>query len=198
MEILSSKQVADGKWEKSGDGYVLRGTPKDFGPPPDSEKAKAAKKAYEAAQTEAGELAARFPLRMDPKLRAKVPVVGPKPQLDDLLEQLRTATELKMTLADNLTYHDPKFVELQGGHNATAWIAMGLIARTDLDDGRWEKIEGGYRLVGVSRSLRPRSVSPWAWTAIGFAAVLIAAGAFLAFRGRGKKSPANPPSERSQ
>ena len=140
-------------------------------------------------------LAARFPLRMVPELRRKVPMVGAGIQLADLLEHLRSVTGLKMTLADNLTYHEPKFTELQGGRDATGWIVMGIIAATDLDDGRWEKTADGYRLEGVSRALRPPPPAPptrfpWGWVFAALGMLVLTAGAFLIYRQRGKTAAA--------
>lgn len=105
MERLAATQVTDGKWEKTGDAYVLHGKPKG----PESDPVNIAKKAHEEAKAKAAEIAARFPLRTDPKLRAKVSVVEINPKLSDLLERLRQTTGLNFILADNLAGHDPKF-----------------------------------------------------------------------------------------
>ena len=132
------------------------------------------------------------PLGLDPVLRARFTVVEKKPKLDDMLRRLADATGLTFSLADNLSHHDPNLGEMDL-KNVYAYSLMGIIARHDLDNGRWEKTETGYRLEGVSRSLRsPPSRFPWAWAAIGVAVMLMAAGAFVIFRGRGKKTPADP------
>ncbi len=196
MELLALRQVTDGKWEKAGDGYVLHGKPKDFGPRPDPEQAKAHKKAYEDQVAKAAKARADFakfaklhPLRLDLKLQARLTVVEKNPKLSDLLDRLAESTGLSLTVADNLRYHDPDLGPIDF-KNEFAFSLMEMIAERDLDDGRWEKTDDGYRLEGVSRALRPpppRSFG-WAWATGGILLTLAAAGGtFVIYRRRSKQ-----------
>ena len=132
------------------------------------------------------------PLGLDPKLRARLTVVEKQPKLSDVLARLGTCTGLNFDLADNLTHHDPDLgvVTLP---NVAAYSVMELITDKDLDNGRWEKIDGGYRLEGVSRALRlPPGQFGLSWALAALGLVLLAAGAFAMYRGRGKKAAAAP------
>src|SRR5262249_20297857 len=144
MQQLAVTQVTDGKWEQTGDGYVLHGEPKDFGmavESPDGGKAIAAKrKGFEEAcaeEVKANAAVAKFhPLGLDPKLRARLAVVEKHPKLSDVLARLGACSGLNFDLADNLTYHDPDLgvVTLP---NVAAYSVMELITDKDLDNGRW-------------------------------------------------------------
>jgi hypothetical protein len=196
MEILAAKQVADGRWEKSGDGYTLHGTPLNFGPRPDSEKAKADKKAYEdqiAKAAKAREDFAKYhPLGIDEKLHARLTVVEMRPKLRDLLGRLSAASGLKFTLGDNVAHHDPDLGSFQL-KDTRIYSFMEIIAERGIDNGRWEKIEGGYRLTGISHTPLPPSRFRWAWLAIPLGVVRAASGAFILYRRRGKKTAATSP-----
>ncbi|MBI1832704.1 MAG: hypothetical protein HYR84_14785 [Planctomycetes bacterium] len=192
MELLATEHVADGKWEKGGDGYVLHGTPKDFGSRPDSEKAKsdrkvfedararnikAAKDEYAAALVHNVKLHADFakahPLSVDAKLKAGIQVQKGA-TLAELLQQMRDATGLNFTLAANLTYHDPALGFVHQPKAPVFWVMEGILLY-DLDDGHWVKTEEGYRLEGVSRALRaPPSTFRWEWAVGLFVVVGIA------------------------
>jgi hypothetical protein len=199
MEILASTQVTDGKWVKAGDGYVLHGTPKDAGmavATPEAAKEQAAKtKAHDEQIAKAHKAVADFakfhPLGADTKLRSRLAVVEKHPKLKDMLGRLATCTGLSFSVADNLTHHDPDlgYIDLK---NTTAYAIMEIIAERDLDNGRWEKIDGCYRLEGVSRILPPPSRFPWLWTAIGLSAALAPAAAFTIYRRRRKPAAMVP------
>jgi hypothetical protein len=186
MQQIAATQFTDGRWEKAGDGYVLHGQPKVLLGPDGEKMQTAAKKMLEKAIAKKDEHLRKFPLRGDPRLDAKVSVIGDDPPLAELLERLHGCTQLCFTLADNLENHDPKF-----GHvklpNSQACIVMEWMAQKDLDDGRWAKTEDGYRLEGTSRALRlptPRPF-PWGWTTAALAgASLIVACGFVFYRRR--------------
>jgi hypothetical protein len=96
-------------------------------------------------------------LLRDLKLHAKVTIVQDGPPLPEVLHTLSKATGLSLSVAKNLESHYPAL----GGvtmRNAPAWMVMKLVAEKDLEDGRWEKIEGGYRLI-ATRSLREKPVA---------------------------------------
>jgi hypothetical protein len=203
MQQLAATQVTDGKWEKTGDGYVLHGIPKDFGPRPDPEKVKADKKAfaegvarkkqeYQEALAKNAKLHADYarlhPLGLDPKLRAtfKVEKGATLPELMDLM---RSATGLDFALSSSLAHHDPVlgFVDTP---KAPAYWVMQVIAARGLDDGRWEKNDGGYRLEGVSHTPKPPSNLGWVWILVGGTLFFaLAGGAFLTYRRRTNKLP---------
>ena len=134
-------------------------------------------------------LALKFPLRMDPKLRGKIGRIGPEADLNDLLERVRSTSARKLVLAENLTYHDPKFAGVVVV-DAPAWMAMELLAKRDIDDGKWIKTEEGYRLEGVSKSLRTPPVGtpfPWTWVIAGSAVSVTAIAGVVLYRRRSKK-----------
>jgi len=190
MQMMAVKQLTDGRWVKTADGYQLTATESKYA------KAQAEKKAFEEAQAKGVKAYADFikfhPLGLDVKLHARLTVVERRPKLADLLGRLSAATGLNFSLADNLTYHDPDLghIDLK---NMGAYSFMEIIAKSDLGDGRWEKTNDGYRLEGVSRALRPPARPfPWAWAAVVVAITLLAAGAFVIYRRRGKKATTNP------
>lgn len=94
------------------------------------------------------------PLGLDEDLHARLTVVEMRPKLADLLGRMGTATGLKFTLADDLAHHDPDLGCLQLT-NTRAYSFMEIIAERGLDNGKWEKVEGGYRLTGVSHTPKP-------------------------------------------
>ena len=94
---------------------------------------------------------------------------------------------MKFTLADNLAHHDPKL----GGVkfvNTRAFAVMELIARNDIENGRWEKTEDGYRLEGGSHTPLPPRKFNWIWPALAGAVMCTAVGGFVLYRRRGKKT----------
>jgi hypothetical protein len=205
MQQLAVSQVTDGKWEKTGDGYVFHGKQKDFGGTadrPGSEKAKAAKKAYDEAVAKhakaQADLAKFHPLSLDPKLRALLSVVEKHPKLADILIRLGACTGLNFTLADNLTQHDPDLGEWTLP-NVPAYSIMEIITDKQLDNGHWEKTPDGYRLTGVSKALPAVSTAPpdlgpanrtWLlYTAAGLVLLLLLlSGAYYVRRGFQRKS----------
>ncbi len=199
LQQIAETQVRNGRWEKSKNGYVLHGEPRPRGlyiDGPDAEKARLAEK--EASHKEIAErqnavadLAKMHPLGMDRKLRAKLTIIESQATLRPLIDRLEDSTGLNLTLAENLTYHEPDLGNISLT-NEFAYTFIELIAKCDLDDGRWEKTDDGYRLEGVSRSLRPppRRSYAWAWITGGTLLALAAAGgAFVMYRRRGKQPP---------
>lgn len=133
-------------------------------------------------------------IRSDSLLQAKLTVVQVNPTLSGLLAQLESATGLTFRPDSHLANHDPDFGDVQF-RNVPAWTVMNLIAKTDLTNGHWEKVEGGYRLL-ADASLRQRIPDPsrdwfWIWvvSAIALAVVLaVLVGLYL-----GKKAKTQTP-----
>ncbi|MCI0377789.1 MAG: hypothetical protein L0215_09295 [Gemmataceae bacterium] len=99
------------------------------------------------------------------------------PPIGQILEELRTATNLKIILADSLSDHDPDLGDMQMPA-APAFSFMELLEKTQLENGRWVKFDGGYRLEGVSKARRTSTSARYGWT-IGTATCLAAIGAGL-------------------
>jgi len=200
LEQVAKGQLNGGKWEQAGDGYRLHGTPKDFGPAPRygrSDEGKAARKVFEekaavAAQAR-DDFAKYHPLGLDLRVRARVTVVEREPKLADLLARLAKATGVELTLASNILYHSPDLGAITL-RDVGAYTIMELVASADLDGGRWEKTDTGYRLEGVSRALRPPpSRFGWGWAVMGGVTTLTAAGALVMWRRRCKTAASADP-----
>ncbi len=94
-------------------------------------------------------------LRGDPRLAVRVTIASSNSTFSDVLRHLREVAGLDLTVAPNLERHDPDFGHL-GLRDVPAWTAMTLLAQAQLEGGRWEKTETGYRLT-ATRSLRERA-----------------------------------------
>lgn len=141
-------------------------------------------------------------LRLDPRLQVPFPIFEKNPKLADLLARLSAATKLKLELAEGLEHHDPEFGSVQM-KDGKAWHMMELIAFTQLENGRWERIDGGYRLAGTSKLATTPAPTPSTWRFWLTAASLLLFGAIsavLVYRYRrhlgnspssGPKSPTN-------
>jgi hypothetical protein len=136
------------------------------------------------------------PLGLDQRLHARLTIIEKKPKLAELLPRMAAATGLKFTLADNIKHHNPDLGEFNL-RNVRVYSFMEIIARNDIDDGHWEKTADGYRLEGGThtplppRALMPQSKSGWIWFASVLALALVASGAFVLYRRRGKRAQAN-------
>jgi hypothetical protein len=196
MEALAIGQAIDGKWEKVGDGYVLHAKPGKSGltlTTPEEEKAK---KVIDDAVAKQTALFHKFhPLGADSRLHGRFNVEE-RPKLADLLGRMSKTSQLKFTLAENLTNHDPNLGVVSQPASMAVYMVMEFITDKDLDNGQWEKIDGGYILTGTSKMLPPPPAPPpgrfpWAWAAVVLAGTLIGVGAFVMYRSRGKKTAAN-------
>jgi hypothetical protein len=137
----------------------------------------------------ASDLAQFHPLALDAKLHVRISVVASKPKLDDVLGRLAAATGLSLSVCDGLAHHDPDLGHLDL-KDTRVFSFMEMIAERGIDNGRWEKIDGGYRLTGISRTPQPPSRFRWAWLAIPLAFGLTASGAFILYRRRRRKTAA--------
>jgi hypothetical protein len=93
-------------------------------------------------------------LREDPKLQAKVTIVEVNLELSRVFERLQQATGVRFSLAAHIENHRPKL----GGfafRDTQVWVIMDLVARVDLEEGRWERAADGYRLTAnASRAMQ--------------------------------------------
>lgn len=142
MEMTARKHLEDGHWIKVPDGYRLTAKKSLVGTEPVRPK-------LAAVQPTILESRSRFPLRGDSRLQARLDLSGTYYRLPDLLSRLEKATGLTFATADDLADHDPDLGHLQLP-KAHAWAVMELLQGQGLNGGRWEKVAGGYRLVGTS------------------------------------------------
>lgn len=181
MNWIAQRDLVDGRWERVEDGYRLtakESVARKKEPPPAAPKV-ALNKTEENRRL----------LAIDPKLQARVTIIANNPPLEEVLQRIREATGVALTLDPKIERHDPEFGSLQLP-NTPAWTVMGLIAEKDLVEGRWEQVADGYRLTAQS-SLREKplpSASRWPITlaAIGF---LLAISGLIVFL-RWKRGPA--------
>lgn len=177
MQQIAATQFVEGKWEKAGEGYVLRGRAKLLIGPETQKQQAAEKDVSDQAAAERQETLKRFPLRRDARLIATLTLTADDPKLRELLSHLGEATGLTFTLADNLVHHDPRFGNL-ALPAAPACIVMEMIVEKDLVDGRWEMTDTGYRLEGVSTRLSA-GASILNWLLLALALGLITAALYL-------------------
>lgn len=170
MELLAKIDLDHGRWEKTTDGYRLTAR---------ASKAVKHPEAKVGSTTHAQKnLPKDLHVRTDPKLQAKLSV-GTRPTLEAILRDLEQATRLKFTLADDLQSHAPDFGKVHLG-NVPAWMIMALVTENQMQDGRWEKTETGYRLDGKSLVPRPPSdISTWVIICWALAGVLVLASLYL-------------------
>jgi hypothetical protein len=157
-----------------------------------AEAAKAVAEKIVKAEKAWADFAKYHPLGLDKKLHKQLTVVEMRPKLRDLLARLDAASGLKFTLADSVAHHEPDLGSFQL-EETRVYSFMEIIAERGIDNGRWEKIDGGYRLTGTSRTPLPPSRFRWAWLALPLALALAASGAFILYRRRGKKTAATSP-----
>jgi hypothetical protein len=153
MRFLAASQLDGGRWQRTDHGYRLVA------------KASLVQKEKKAQEDEAQELLKKDPfyLSRDPNLLKIVSISELNPRVRDMLRKLSEATRLQITLADNLAGHQPEYGYLHFPDTA-AWVLMELIAKMDVENGRWEKTETGYRLTGTpSQGSGARGQESGAW-----------------------------------
>lgn len=114
----------------------------------------------------------KHPLRLDPRLQAKLNLQEVNPDLPDLLARLQSASGLTIALGDSLAEHRPMLGDLQLPR-VPAWAVMELLAEAQLEGGGWEKTDSGYRLIGTSL-VPPPAVGPNRWPIAGVLALGLA------------------------
>lgn len=195
MDLIAKTQLDDGRWSKEGDGFVLTARESTSAHAQASRQAQRAvqeRHAKERAEREALERA--FPLRFDARCLAKLVLTDPRPKLDRLLHDLGDVSGLKLVVADRLTGHDPDLGHIKPDAYPV-FALMELVAKRQLEDGRWEKIEGGYRLNGVSTA--PAKPASSLWRSLTAAALLLIGivTATLAYRYRSYWKSSGPPAK---
>lgn len=136
MKLIAEQELEQGRWDKTETGYRL------------TAKASVVKTRPKPVETAAKERPVN--LRGDPRLKSLVALADARPKLAVLLDELRGATRLELTLAEQLAGHNPDFGVISTKNPYYAWQLMNLIAEKELRDGRWEKTDTGYRLTGTS------------------------------------------------
>ena len=194
MRRIAQTQLEDGWWEKTEQGYRLVAKSSS------SAKELADKKAQDKAMATVAKAWSDFakfhPLGVNERLLARLSVDERRAKLPDMLARLNAVTGLKFTLADNLSHHDPVLGDFQL-KNTRAFSIMEFIAKNDIDNGRWEKTEDGYRPEGGSHTplpVRPKTFN-WLWLVLALAVTFTAVGgiAILIYRRGSKKAAANAP-----
>ena len=184
MEIVAKREIANGRWEKTAAGYRLCGVstvPTGKGP------------VITGPAKATADFATHHPLGLDEKLHVRVTVIEKGPKVSNALPRLVEATGLRFTLADNLSHHDP-ILGYSLPKDTRAYSIMEIIAGANLDNGRWEKTEDGYRLEGGSPTPLPPRKFNWFWPALAVAVMCTVVGGFVLYRRRGKKAATKPSS----
>lgn len=86
-------------------------------------------------------------LRHDKRLHVRLNLDVETPKLAHVVEKLRQATGLDLTVDEALSDHAPDFGVIQ--HSKAGWQAwqlMELVAQKDLQKGYWDQTERGYTL----------------------------------------------------
>jgi hypothetical protein len=171
LEMVARTQLDGGEWVPAPGGYRLtgkRGLP--AGPP--------------AARSRPAPPPARFPLRADPKLKARVHVRETDPPVQELLRRMREATQLSIDLDPGLADHDPELGTCQWGE-VPAWSAMEFLAGKGLEGGEWVRTDTGYVLRGTSTA---RHAGPSATYWLSLVTVLLSLAALVALAAGGMRA----------
>jgi len=116
-------------------------------------------------------------LQADPKLQAKLTKNLKTPSLNELLQLLQKETGLKLTVqVDDVSLAKKVFGRLTL-HKVPAWQLMHKLEQTLLAEGQWEKVAGGYRLVGKAKYEEPVPPHPqevlFSWLLAAFPVLLL-------------------------
>ena len=89
------------------------------------------------------------PLYQDKRLLVLVKLEPAQPSVTYVLQQIKAASGVELEIAPDLAKHAPDLRGIAPGVDAIQ--VMGLLAKIEIKDARWEKTgSGGYRLHGVS------------------------------------------------
>jgi hypothetical protein len=165
MRLLARVQLEEGRWVKTPSGYRLTAI-KSLAPSPEEVVA------VEKAKKKYVDFVESHPLRQDPRLQMRLSIEESDPELPDLLARLQSVTGLTIALGPSLAEHRPLLGSLQLP-KVHAWLVMELLAEAQVEGGRWEKTDNGYRLVG--KSLVPSAaLGPNRWRIGGVLALSVA------------------------
>lgn len=116
-------------------------------------------------------------LRADARLYRPLTVSLSEPTVEDVLEQLREATGVSLSIdSENVETKDPAFFNVRL-HNMPAWAVMQRLARSKVVQGRWVEDGEGYQLVGTVQP-RPAATPSGGLGVVGW--TLLALGAVVA------------------
>jgi len=138
MRQLAASQSVQGTWEDVGDGYRLVGKKRTS----DEKPIRTAKGPFLPFRDDSND-----PLRDDPRLRMNLTIQLNQPKIDDILQKIRDATGVTLTV-ENVDTETPLYGSVSW-QNTTAWTVLRSIAETPRVQGDWEKVADGYRLRGT-------------------------------------------------
>ncbi|MBA4191792.1 MAG: hypothetical protein C0467_27755 [Planctomycetaceae bacterium] len=84
--------------------------------------------------------------RTDPRLQVLISIDLASPTVEDILRELRTATQVELTRSDEIQNHAPALGSLSV-RGLPAWQVMNILAESKRVEGRWEASGLGYRLL---------------------------------------------------
>jgi hypothetical protein len=92
-------------------------------------------------------------LQADPRLQVKMSLALRAPTVDDVIRELRAATHVELTRADDVQHDAPALGSLST-RGLAAWEVMEILAKSKRVEGRWEVDGAGYRLVSTGALVR--------------------------------------------
>jgi hypothetical protein len=118
-------------------------------------------------------------LRSDPRLQAQVTIEGTGLDFQNVLLDMQAQTGIAFTLDPNLADHRPQLGSIQL-RRARVFAVMEFLAQVQMDEGRWERTAGGYKLSGRTKvpadyapvrreeppkppETRPHTLALWLW-----------------------------------
>jgi hypothetical protein len=137
------------------------------------------------------------PFPDDRRLEIRVTFKIRRPTFRDLLDRIEKETKVRLIADQRLEDQEATFALTV--FNEPAWVVMNNITKQMLIDGRWEKIDDGYYLLGESKqpieATAPPTLSKYLYLGIaaGVGAVIAAVLFLLARRSRAKRAAGSKP-----
>jgi hypothetical protein len=98
-------------------------------------------------------------LLQDARLLATVNVDGMNRKIKDIIALLEAATQIRISVDENLKGHSPNYGSFQLGPT-TASVVMDILEIHQLENGRWVKDGDGYLLTGKSVAVKSPAKLP--------------------------------------